>query len=124
VSKPEFEFFPVSDVGYTRVPGDAEGLTERILARQGNSSVATRILHFEPGTDTTPNGVQVHDFWEEVYIIDGDMTDLTLGETFTAGMYACRPPGMKHGPWSSEAGCTTFEVRYRVGESPGERSGG
>jgi hypothetical protein len=27
-------------------------------------------------------------------------------------MYACRPPGMKRGPWISKDGCTTFEVRY------------
>ena len=48
-----------------------------------------------------------------MYILEGDLTDLRLGETFTAGMYACRPPGMEHGPWTTEAGCLTFEVRYR-----------
>jgi hypothetical protein len=42
------------------------------------------------------------------------MTDLRLGETFTAGMFACRPPGMEHGPWVTEEGCQTFEVRYEV----------
>ena len=112
MSKPEFEFFPATDVEWTRVPGPAEGLTERILARQ-DASVATRLLHLEPGTDSSPNGVQIHDFWEEVYILEGEMTDVRLGETFTAGMYACRPPGMEHGPWTTEAGCLTFEVRYR-----------
>ena len=30
---------------------------------------------------------------------------------FTARMYTCRPPGMKHGPWKTSKGCTTFEVR-------------
>ncbi len=33
-------------------------------------------------------------------------------QTFGAGMYACRPPGMPHGPWHSPDGCLTFEVRY------------
>jgi hypothetical protein len=75
--------------------------------------VVTRQLRFEPGTDTSDNGVLTHDFWEEVYILEGDLTDLRLGETFTAGMYACRPPGMEHGPWSTQSGCLTFEVRYR-----------
>jgi hypothetical protein len=28
---------------------------------------------------------------------EGDLTDLRLGETFTAGMYACRPPGCRTG---------------------------
>ena len=59
-------------------------LTERILAAIPGTGVATRILNFAPGTDTTPNGVQVHDFWEEVYILKGSMTDTRLGETFTA----------------------------------------
>lgn len=70
------------------------------------------MLRFEPGTDTTGNGVQTHDFWEEVYILEGSFVDLHLGQRFTAGMYACRPPGMRHGPWRSDEGCTTFEVRY------------
>jgi hypothetical protein len=82
--------------------------------------VATRILNFAPGCDTSPNGPQVHDFWEEVFILEGGIHDLTLGETFTAGMYACRPPGMPHGPWTSPDGCTTFEVRYSAG--PPERA--
>jgi hypothetical protein len=38
--------------------------------------------------------------------------DIPLQQKFSAGMYACRPPGMKHGPWRSEEGCITFEVRY------------
>lgn len=110
--KPEFEFFPVETVPFTRCAGDVPELTERVIARDEEGDVASRILRFEPGTDTSPNGVQVHDFWEEVYILEGSFTDLRLGETFTAGMYACRPPGMEHGPWTSVEGCLTFEVRY------------
>ncbi len=113
MSKPELEFFPVTDLDWLPISGKVTGLHEKILARDSESNVATRILRFAPGTDTTPNGSLVHDFWEEVYILEGDLHDLTLGETFTAGMFACRPPGMKHGPWKSERGCTTFEVRYR-----------
>lgn len=113
MTKPEHEFFPVERVAPTVCAGEVPALTERILAADPRSGVATRILQFAPGTDTTANGVQVHDFWEEVYIIDGSMTDLRLNEMFTAGMYACRPPGMAHGPWRSDDGCTTFEVRYR-----------
>jgi len=62
------------------------------------------------GVDT--DQVITHDFWEEVYIIDGEMHDKTVNQTFTAGMSACRPPGMPHGPYASTIGCTTFEVRY------------
>jgi len=114
MAKPEHEFFPVEKVEYTLCPGDDPKIKERILAADPETGVATRILRYEPGADFTPMGVQVHDFWEEVYILDGSFTDVTLGETFTAGMYACRPPGMPHGPWRSEEGVTTFEVRYRA----------
>lgn len=112
MAKPEHEFFPATDVEYTPCVGDVPQLTERILAADPAGGVATRMLRFEPGTDTSPNGVQVHDFWEEVYIVEGSLTDLRLDKTFTEGMYACRPPGMEHGPWTSEDGCLTFEVRY------------
>lgn len=113
MAKPEYEFFPVERVGFTPCAGDVEGLTERILATDKDAGVATRMLRLEPGTDTSPNGVQKHDFWEEVYVLEGSLTDLRLDETFTAGQYACRAPGMEHGPWVSTDGCTTFEVRYK-----------
>lgn len=112
MAKPEFEFFPVTDIDYTICPGDNPAITERVLSRDPEGKVATRILRYEPGADSSPMGVQKHDFWEEVYILEGSFTDLTLGEKFTAGMYACRPPGMPHGPWSTDEGVVTFEVRY------------
>jgi hypothetical protein len=112
--KPELEFRPVDTVEFTPCEGVVPELTERVLARDPDGGVATRILRFEPGTDTTPNGVQVHDFWEEVYVLEGSLHDTRLNETFVAGSFACRPPGMEHGPWTSEDGCLTFEVRYKA----------
>lgn len=112
MNKPEREFFDVTEVPWTEIVGGVEGQTERILAPDPHTGIATRMLRFEPGTDTSELGVLRHDFWEEVYILDGDLHDLTLDEVFTAGMYASRPPGMPHGPWISRSGCTTFEVRY------------
>ncbi|MFD5112886.1 MULTISPECIES: cupin domain-containing protein [unclassified Streptomyces] len=112
MAKRAYEFFPAESVEPTPCAGDVPALSERILSLDPHSGAASRILTFAPGTDTTPNGVLTHDFWEEVYILTGSITDLRLGETFTAGMYACRPPGMEHGPWRTTEGCTTFEVRY------------
>lgn len=108
--KPELEFqdhknFEAEDL-------NVKGLSQRVIAQIPGSEVATRILQFEPGTDTSPNGVQIHDFWEELVILEGSIIDLELDEEFTAGMVACRPPGMKHGPWVSPNGCKIFEVRY------------
>ena len=71
---------------------------------------ATRLLRFEAGVETTET--IRHDFWEEVWILDGELTDLGTQQTFTAGMYACRPPGMAHGPYRVSRGCTTLELRY------------
>src|SRR5690606_35835357 len=86
MSKPEYEFFPVTDVEFTVCPAGDPKITERILAKDPETGVATRILRYEPGADSTPMGVQKHDFWEEVYILEGSFTDLTLNKTFTAGM--------------------------------------
>jgi hypothetical protein len=110
--KPEYEFFPVTDVPFTTCAGDDPLITERVLACDPVTGIATRILRYAPGADSTPMGVQRHDFWEEVYILEGSFEDLTLEQTFRAGEYACRPPGMAHGPWRSEEGVLTFEVRY------------
>jgi hypothetical protein len=116
VVKPEREFFAVSDVPFTPCEPALEGLDERVLAATGATGVVTRILSFAPDLDTSPNGTMRHDYWEEVYILDGWIEDLRLGERFSAGMYACRPPGMEHGPWrSGPDGCLTFEVRYGAG---------
>lgn len=114
MAKPEYEFFPADTIGFTPCEGKVASLTERVLAADPDTGVASRMLRFEPGTDTTPNGALAHDFWEEVYILEGEITDLRLNETFTAGSYACRPPGMEHGPWRTEPGCLTFEVRYQA----------
>jgi hypothetical protein len=111
--KPEFEFFPVDNVAWTPAMGGlVSGLFERILATDEESGVATRMLRFDPGTNTSAAGPQVHPFWEEVYILQGSLHDLTLDQTFPQGTYACRPPGMRHGPWIAVDGCLTFEVRY------------
>ena len=110
--KHEREFFPVANVDWTpALGGVVAGLFERILASE-TPGVATRILRFDPGADTSAAGVQIHDFWEEVYILEGALHDLTLHKTFPRGTYACRPPGMPHGPWTAPEGCLTFEVRY------------
>jgi hypothetical protein len=114
MAKPEREFFPVTDVEWTPVfPGVVDGLFERILSTDAVAGIATRMLRFDPGTNTRPAGPQIHAFWEEVYIVEGALHDLTLNQTFEQGSYACRPPGMRHGPWTVSAeGCLTFEVRY------------
>lgn len=122
MAKPEVEFTPTASVEFTPCDPPIEGLSEAILARDDEDGSVTRILKFEPGTDTSPNGVLTHDFWEEVFILKGSFVDQRLQKTFSAGDWATRPPGMEHGPWISEHGAKMFEVRYfRQGEPGGER---
>jgi len=102
--KRELEFHePVLD--WYKTNGAAErGIWEQILAADPNGD-STLLQRYEPRADTIASGVVVHDYWEEVMILSGELTDVTLGETFTPGMYACRPPGMRHGPYRSAGGC-------------------
>lgn len=112
--KPEYEFFdPMQRGRWQPVPGDETGaLEEMILSHDAETGDYTRLLRFPPGADTTINGTLTHDFWEEVWILEGSFVDTRLGEEFVAGQYACRPPGMPHGPWTSAQGVTTLEIRY------------
>lgn len=112
--KPECEFWnPLDDAFKDRwEPFEGvDGLSQIVLGRDEGSGSYTRLLRFEPGTDTTPMGVQIHDFIEEVLIYEGSLHDLTLGQTFDKGSWAYRHPGMRHGPWVAPDGCITFEVR-------------
>lgn len=114
MAKEEQEFHAHDGISWKPVPADsgaaAEGIVQKMLNLDEASGVGTRLLSFAPGVET--DEVISHDFWEEVYIIEGELHDKNLNQTFTSGMYACRPPGMPHGPYSSPNGCTTFEVRY------------
>jgi len=114
--KPELEFFAPDHLPWQPVAGSATGgaggpgVEEKILARDPASGDVTRLLRLAAGVETRET--ITHDFWEEVWILEGELVDLGKKQTFTAGMYACRPPGMVHGPYRVPRGCTTLELRY------------
>lgn len=109
--KPEIEFIDC-DTAYEWRPveGDTLGIKEKILSHDPETGNYTRLLKFPPGIET--ENTLVHDFWEEVWIIEGSLYDRVKQETYLQGFYACRPPGMTHGPYSIPFGCVTFEIRY------------
>jgi hypothetical protein len=113
--KPELEFFRPDHIPWESVAGSATGgaggagVKQKILSRSEDGDV-TRLLQFDAGVETTET--ITHDFWEEVWILEGELVDLGKKQTFTAGMYACRPPGMVHGPYRVPMGCVTLEMRY------------
>lgn len=108
--KPELEFFdPDVKTPWRQVADAAEGIMEKILSIDEETGSYARILKFPPmETDQE----LVHDFWEEVYIIKGSLYDIQKEETYLEGYYACRPPGMIHGPYKIPNGCMTIEFRY------------
>ncbi len=110
--KRQLEFFAADTMGWREA--GPPGTEEKVLSQDADDpAVLTRLVRWEPGLDTSAAGVITHDYVEEVYLLDGELTDLTLGRTFRAGSYASRPPGMPHGPYRTPAGCTMLEIRYR-----------
>jgi hypothetical protein len=111
VGKTELEFFDTEIVPWVPVAA-RPGVSERILARDPNSGLLTRMVRWDPGLDTSSAGPVAHEYFEEVLILSGSMHDLLLQQTFSAGWYACRPPRMVHGPWTTDAGCVMLEIQY------------
>ena len=113
VNKPHFEFTSLDlAAGFATPPGYPRGFAERILAgdldeanRRGSR---TRLMKIDPGAFST--APFVHEYWEEVYLLSGDLivgndAQGRGGQKFTGPTYACRPPGVYHGPFKSDGGC-------------------
>jgi hypothetical protein len=120
VNKEHKEFHLLDMTAGWHVPaGYPQGIQQKILSgelneksRQGSR---TRFLRFEPGVFTTKPFV--HEYWEEVYLVSGDLTVGSdehglNGSSFQPNTYACRPPGVFHGPFKSENGCLLLEIHY------------
>ena len=120
--KPHLEFTELDMTGgWETPPGYPEGIKQKILASDIDEGAKTgsrsRLLRFDPGAFSTEQFV--HDHWEEVYLVSGDITvgndaNGEGGERFNPPTYACRPPGVHHGPFKSEGGCVLFELHYYV----------
>ena len=113
--KPAVTFGPVDhDAGWEPVPGGAPGVEQKMLSgvldEDAKVGVRTRLIRFKHGTHAPD--VFVHDYWEEVYLIEGHLN--VAGEDYHAPSYACRPPGTPHGPFLSPDGFIFFEIQYYV----------
>ncbi len=114
----EFHAIDMSS-GWQTPDGYPAGIEQKIIAgfldetnKLGNR---TRLLRFAPGVYTQEPFV--HDYWEEVYLVSGDLTvgnnaNGEGGTSFSPNTYACRPPGVSHGPFKSEQGCILLEMHY------------
>ena len=120
MNKPHREFHALDmDSGWAPPRGYPPTIEQKILSsdidERAKMGSRTRLLRFAPGGFTT--APFVHDHWEEVYLIEGDLVVGSDahgkgGEPFKAPTYACRPPGVFHGPFRSEGGCVLFEIHY------------
>jgi hypothetical protein len=119
-NKPHSEFSAVDlTTEFAPPPGYPPGFAEKILAgaldekiKQGSR---TRLLRIEAGSYSTEPFV--HEYWEEVYLLSGDLivgndAHGRGGQKFTGPTYACRPPGVYHGPFKSDSGCLLLEIHY------------
>jgi hypothetical protein len=120
VNKERDEFRAVDlTSGWATPPGYPTGIQQKVLAgaldEERRRGTRTRLLRFAPGVFTTVPFV--HDYWEEVYLLSGDLIvgndqEGSGGEAFAPPTYACRPPGAVHGPFKSEGGCLLLEIHY------------
>ncbi|KQW27271.1 DUF4437 domain-containing protein [Pseudomonas brassicacearum] len=78
------------------------------------TGVRTRLVRFHPGGGTRE--IYTHDYHEEVYLIEGDQTELASKDrpekTYRDGSYFFRAAHTEHGPFNSKDGCLLFEVHY------------
>lgn len=124
--KPHREFFRVplhapalDDVRWQAVPVGRGAIVELILADNlapaSRTGSRTRLARWAPGT-LLPTPVR-HDFHEEVFLLSGDLVvgcdaEGFGGAPFEAYTFACRPPGVWHGPFVSRTGCVMLEFQY------------
>lgn len=115
------EFFSVdrSDAAWRPVPSSAGRIEEIVLADNLDPATGTgsrtRLARWSAGA--LIDRPVVHDFHEEVLIVEGDFVvgcdaEGRGGERFGPYTFACRPPGALHGPFTTRQGCLLFEIQY------------
>ena len=131
IHKEHKEFYTPDPASNWETPaGYPRGIEQQILAgtldEKAKRGHRSRHLRIAPGVYTTEPFV--HDYWEEVYHVSGDLIvgndkQGNGGTRFGPNTYACRPPGTPHGPFKSEGGCLLFEIHY-YDEHPSKKTKG
>jgi len=122
VTKQHNEFYPLDmENGWELPPGYPATSTVRHkilsgeLDEKGKRGSRTRLLRFGPGDHSKVPFT--HEYWEEVFLVSGDLhvgsdANGQGGTPFNPLTYACRPPGVPHGPFRSKDGCLLIEIHY------------
>jgi hypothetical protein len=102
--------------GWEQLAGFPKGLEVKLLSNDldetNKKGARTRAVRFAPGAKTTQT--LIHDYWEEVFVLSGDLSPLEVQSANSTPTYSCRPPGTPHGPFGSQSGCLLLEVQYYV----------
>jgi len=92
---------------------DTDGLVEQLtLAIDKKTGDYTRLTRFKPGANTQFFGSKVHNYPEEIFVIEGRLYDEAFDKWLEAGDYCSRPPGEVHGPFRSDVSCVVLEISY------------
>jgi len=126
MEKPELEFFNTETIPWKPIK-NSPGQYEKILSCDPKTGSHTRLLFSEPdfekcilGEEKASKEPMSHeDMWEEVFVISGTGFGTSTNKTFKnrtyrSGYYACRPPGMQHGPFFHPTGAICFEFRLKI----------
>ncbi len=108
----------IADGDWTHPAQFDEGIDQIVLSNsldeQAKTGSRTRLVRFAPGARTTVPFI--HDYHEEVYLLEGDQVQAAAEARPQAGYpahtYFKRPAGTWHGPFHSETGCLLLEVHY------------
>lgn len=102
------------------VPGTS-GISSKPLSgdfdEENRKGFRTRCIRVEPGGETFEPFE--HAYWEEVFILEGELTSKADGSTVSAPAYVIRPPATPHGPVLSKTGCVLLEFQYFSERSTG-----
>lgn len=89
-------------------------ISEMVLNQDPSTGRRTLLQRHEPGSLDAKESL--HDYIEEIFIVEGDLGDERTGEVYQKGYYAYRKPGMVHGPFFSKGGCLMFITCSPVGK--------
>ena len=113
--RPDMAHVTIADRGHVPFLDEPEALTaiDAFLKRYPCAAIAVE------ATNTYHEGLveRARRAGWEVYLVSGDLivgndANGEGGEPFQAPTYACRPPGVHHGPFKSVGGCILFEIHY------------
>jgi len=112
MAKPEHEFFPVTQIGWTKVPGADVGMTERVLAKDRAPTSRPAFLRFRPAAIRRPTACKCTTSGRSLPSSRDRLPISSSTRTFHAGEYACRPPGMRHGSVEKRRRLRDVRSRY------------